>query len=133
MPLPPVNRKRSTLAEGAAIWRDGVFTVKERGLPLIGEYWRGLSFETKAALAVLAGVLVVLAGFFAATGVSGLAPPSETGADEALVETLTIKRVVTHTSSGERTVVRTVRVVRQTPSPLPADGRGVADRNDARS
>ena len=86
---------------------------------MIGEYWRGLSFETKAALAVLAGILVVLAGFFAATGVSGLASPaSEAGADEAFVETLTIKRVVTHTSSGERTVVRTVRVVPQTPSPL---------------
>jgi hypothetical protein len=75
---------------------------------VIGEYWRGLSYETKAALAVLAGVLVVLTGFFAATGVSGLASPaSETGA----AETLTVKRVVTLTGGGERTVVRTVRVV----------------------
>ena len=75
---------------------------------MIGEYWRGLSYETKAALAVLAGVLVVATGFFAATGVSGLASPaSEAGA----AETLTVKRVVTLTVGGERTVVRTVRVV----------------------
>ena len=85
---------------------------------MIGEYWRGLSYEAKAALAVLAGALVVLAGFFAATGVSGLASPaSEAGADGAFGETLTIKRVVTLTSSGERTVVRTVRVVPRVTEP----------------
>ena len=85
---------------------------------MIGEYWRGLSYEAKAALAVLAGVLVVLAGFFAAAGVSGLASPaSEAGADGAFGETLTIKRVVTLTSSGERTVVRTVRVVPRVTKP----------------
>jgi hypothetical protein len=111
------------LRGGAAIWRDGVITVKERGLPVIGEYWRGLSYEAKAALALLAGVLVVLAGFFAATGVSGLASPaSDAGTDGAFGETLTIERVVTLTSSGERTVVRTVRVVDTEPSVL---GRAV--------
>ena len=100
MALPPVDTKRSTLGRRRGYWRDGVMTVKERGLPVIGEYWRGLSFETKAALAVLAGMLVVLAGFFAATGVSGLAGPvSGAGVDGALVETLTIKRVVTLTST----------------------------------
>jgi hypothetical protein len=79
---------------------------------VIGGYWRGLSYETKAALAVLAGVLVVVTGFFAATGVSGLASPaSETGA----AETLTVTRVVTLTGGGERTVVRTVRVVPRVP------------------
>jgi hypothetical protein len=93
-------------------------TVKERGLPVIGDYWRGLSYEAKAALALLAGVLVVSAGFFAATGVSGLASPaSDAGTDGAFVETLTIKRVVTLTSSGERTVVRTVRVVPRNTEP----------------
>jgi len=85
---------------------------------VIGEYWRGLSYETKAALALLAGVLVVLAGFFAATGMSGLAnPASDAGADGTSGETLTIKRVVTVTSSGERTVVRTVRVVTRDTDP----------------
>ena len=78
---------------------------------MIGEYWRGLSYETKAALALLAGVLIVVTGFFAATGVSGLASPaSEAGSGE----TLTVKRVVTLTGGGERTVVRTVRVPRVT-------------------
>jgi hypothetical protein len=85
---------------------------------VIGDYWRGLSYEAKAALGVLAGVLVVLAGFFAATGVSGLvSQASESGADGGLEETLTIERVVTLTSSGARTVVRTVRVVPRVTEP----------------
>lgn len=78
----------------------------------MGEYWRGLSFEAKAALAMLAGVLFVVSGFFAATGVSGLASPaSGAGADGAAGETLTVESVITLTDTGERTVVRTVRVV----------------------
>jgi hypothetical protein len=85
---------------------------------VIGEYWRGLSYETKAALAVLAGVLVVLAGFFAATGVSGLvSPASDAGADGASGENLTVTRVVKLTGGGERTVVRTVRVVTRVTEP----------------
>jgi hypothetical protein len=75
---------------------------------VIGEYWRGLSYESKAALAMLAGVLVVVTGFFAAAGVSGLASPAS---EAESGETLTVKRVVTLTGGGERTVVRTVRVV----------------------
>jgi hypothetical protein len=89
---------------------------------VIGEYWRGLSYETKATLAVLAGVLVVVTGFFAATAVSGLASPaSEAGA----AETLTVKRVVTLTGGGERTVVRTVRVVPRATKTLDVLGTAV--------
>ena len=92
-------------------------TVKERGLPVIGEYWSGLSFETKATFAVLAGPLIIAAGFFAATGVSGPASPGPgTGADAA-GETMTVDGVVTLTDSGERTVVRTVRVVTRVTEP----------------
>ena len=81
---------------------------------MIGKFWRELSYEAKSALAALAVVLVVAAGFFAAAGLTSLessAPDVE--ADGVLVETLTVERVVTSTGGG-RTVVRTVRVVPRT-------------------
>ena len=79
---------------------------------MVGKYWRGLSYEVKSALAALAVVLVVVAGFFAAAGLTGLeSSASEVEVEAVLAETLTVERVVTRSSGGERTVVRTVRVV----------------------
>ena len=75
----------------------------------MGKYWRGLSYEVKSALAALAVVLVVVAGFFAATGLTSL--ESSASEVDVLAETLTVERVVTRAGGGERTVVRTVRVV----------------------
>jgi hypothetical protein len=79
---------------------------------VIGKFWRGLSYEAKSALAALAVVLVVAAGFFAAAGLTSLeSSASDVEAEAVLVETLTVERVLTSTGGGERTVVRTVRVV----------------------
>jgi hypothetical protein len=78
---------------------------------VIGKFWRGLSYEAKSALAALAVVLVVAAGFFAAAGLTSLESSApDVDAEGVLVETLTVERVVTSTGGG-RTVVRTVRVV----------------------
>jgi hypothetical protein len=77
---------------------------------MIKAFWRGLSFESKAALATMALPLVLLAGFLAATGVTSVSSASDLDPD-VFVETLTVDRVVTRTSDGQRTVVRTVRVV----------------------
>ena len=89
---------------------------------------------TKAALTTLAGVLTVLAGFFLGAGVSGLASgASDVGADGASGDNLTVTRVVRLTGGGERTVVRTVRVVTRVTEPSGLGTTVVADRNDARA
>lgn len=89
---------------------------------MISRLWRGRSFETKSGLALLAAVLLSLAGFFAAAAltdeVSTAASEGET--QGVLVQTLTVERVVT-LAGGVRTVVRPARVVRRVIRPA-ADG-----------
>jgi hypothetical protein len=81
---------------------------------LISRYWRGCSFETKSALALLAAVLLSLAGFSAAAALTDQdsTAASEGEAEGVLVQTLTVERVVT-LAGGVRTVVRPARVVRR--------------------
>ena len=71
--------------------------------------WHELSFEAKSAVAMLAAVLLGVAGFLAAAGLEGLVEPASGASDEreVLVETVTV----------ERTVVNRVRVVRRVTEP----------------
>jgi hypothetical protein len=80
---------------------------------LISRLWRGRSFETKSGLALLAAVLLSLAGFFAAAALTDESTAASEGeAEGVLVQTLTVERVVT-LAGGVRTVVRPARVVRR--------------------
>ena len=54
----PADSAESEYPAEAALLR-GARPLGE-GSPVIGKYWRGLSFETKSTLAVLAVVLVVM-------------------------------------------------------------------------
>jgi hypothetical protein len=85
---------------------------------LISRYWRGRSFETKSGLALLAAVLLSLAGFFAAAALTDQVSTaaSEGEAEGMLVQTLTVERVVT-LAGAVRTVVRPARVVRRVTGP----------------
>jgi hypothetical protein len=71
--------------------------------------WGQLSFEAKSAVAMLAVVLVGVAGFFAAAGLAGLVEPASVATDE--------RQVVVDTVMVERTVVRRVRVVQRVTEP----------------
>ena len=79
--------------------------------------WHELSFEAKSAFAMLAVVLVGVAGFFAAAGVAGLVEPTSDASDErdVVVETLTVERIV----------VRRVRVVQRGTEPSGVLGKQV--------
>jgi hypothetical protein len=81
---------------------------------LISRYWRGRSFETKSGLAVLAAVLLSLAGFFASAAITDQVSTaaSEGEAEGMLVQTMTVEHVVT-LAGAVRTVVRPARVVRR--------------------
>jgi hypothetical protein len=81
---------------------------------MIGRYWHGLSFETKAGVVASGVVLVLAAGFLTASGITRLESQSSVAeADLPLAETLTVERTLT--VRGVRTVVRRVRVVPRGP------------------
>ena len=83
---------------------------------MLGNWWRIRSYETKAGLAVLATLVLGIAGYVAASGLSKLAAePAATDADVVIAQTQTVERLLTVTHKGETAVVRAVqaRVVRR--------------------
>jgi hypothetical protein len=83
---------------------------------MLGNWWRTRSYETKAGLGVLATLVLGIAGYVAATGLSKLAAePAATDADVVLAQTETVERLLTVTGKGETAVVRAVqaRIVRR--------------------
>jgi hypothetical protein len=83
---------------------------------VLGNWWRIRSYETKAGLAVLATLVLGIAGYVAASGLSKLAAePAATDADVVIAQTQTVERLLTVTHKGETAVVRAVqaRVVRR--------------------
>lgn len=73
--------------------------------PVSRPSWRGTSFETKGAAALVGVVFLGVAGFFAAAGLTGVVDPAADASSESVVlaETVTIETVV----------VRRVPVVRR--------------------